>query len=100
MGRGTALDRRFRSVSDTHLDSTAHLMRCSEHVDEARRLVSAGIRAGIIERLFGLGINRELETAHQEALAAWQCNIAVERETAALADILRAATAPERVAAA
>ena len=52
MGRGTALDRRFRSVSDTHLDSTAHLMRCSEHVDEARRLFrqyggQAGARAAI-----------------------------------------------------
>lgn len=64
------------------------------------RLVNAGIRAGIIKRLFGLGINRELETAHQEALAAWQCNVTVERELTAFADTLRAATAPERVAAA
>lgn len=100
MSRGSSEDRRWRAMSDAHLDSTAHLMRCSEHVEEARRLTNAGVRAGIIKRLFGLGINRELETAHQEALAAWQCNIAVEREMAAFADILRAATAPERVAAA
>lgn len=96
----TMRERQFGALRDAVDEGTAHLMRCSEHVEEARRLVNAGIRAGIIKRLFGLGINRELETAHQEALAAWQCNVTVERELTAFADTLRAATAPERVAAA
>jgi hypothetical protein len=74
------VQRRLREISDLHLDVTAYLMGATEHATEAKRLVNAGARGGIVNRLFSLAINKEIDASHRNAMAAWEGNIAVEKQ--------------------
>jgi hypothetical protein len=94
----TRRERQFGALRDAVDEGTAHLMAATEHAAEARRLVDAGVRAGIVRRLYSVAINREIDKAHQEARLAWGCNVRVAGALTGWADVLHAQERPTRTA--
>lgn len=97
-GRGTATDRRLAALEDRRMDAIAHSLGTVEHCAEARRLVEAGARVGIVNKLFSLAIIKPLNAAEQEARLIWGCNLAMARDLTVLRDTSRASETPELVA--
>ena len=88
-GRGSAFDRRIASVDAQRMDAIAHAMAASEQCTEARRLVEAGARAGIVSRLYSLAIIKPINAAEREARLSWGCNLAMARDLTAATAIVR-----------